>query len=106
MTDYTAEELEIIALIERMRDSRLTASEAAIVLVQAYAIGEPSEPPAFFPGGELDRTEEAVAAEPAHKASGLARSPISRSGAFRACGRHSPIARRSSPYRSASHRRR
>jgi hypothetical protein len=30
MTGYTAEELEIIALIERMQDRRLTAAEAAI----------------------------------------------------------------------------
>jgi hypothetical protein len=60
MTDYTAKELEIIALIELVQDRRLTALEAAIVLVQAYAIGELSEPPAVLPGGELDRTGAAA----------------------------------------------
>jgi hypothetical protein len=44
MTGYTAEELEIVALIERMQDCRLTAAEAAIALAQAFAIGELSEP--------------------------------------------------------------
>jgi len=45
MARHTAEELENIALIERMQDRRLTASEAAIVLAQAFAIGELSETP-------------------------------------------------------------
>jgi hypothetical protein len=43
MGRHTGEELEIIALIERMQDRRLTAAEAAIALAQAYAIGELSE---------------------------------------------------------------
>jgi hypothetical protein len=45
MGRHTGEELEIIALIERMQDRRLTAAEAAIALAQTYAIGELSEPP-------------------------------------------------------------
>jgi hypothetical protein len=44
MGRHTAEELEIIALIERMQDRRLTAAEAAIALVRA-SIGDLSEPP-------------------------------------------------------------
>jgi hypothetical protein len=43
MGRHTGEELEIIALIERMQDRRLTAAEAAIALAQTYAIGELSE---------------------------------------------------------------
>jgi hypothetical protein len=48
MGHHTAEELEIIALIERMQDRRLTAAEAAIALVQA-SIGDLSEPPDDMP---------------------------------------------------------
>jgi hypothetical protein len=41
----TAEEPEIIELTERMQNGRLTASEAALLLLQARAIDELSEPP-------------------------------------------------------------
>ena len=61
MGRHTGEGLEIIALIERMQDRRLTAAEAAIALAQTYAIGELSEPPDNCPpgtwwrrGGKLD----------------------------------------------------
>ena len=53
MGRHTGEELEIIALIERMQDRRLTAAEAAIALAQAYAIGELSEPPDNMPAWDV-----------------------------------------------------
>jgi hypothetical protein len=49
MGRQTVEELEIIALIERMQDRRLTAAEAAIALAQAFALGGLSEPPDDMP---------------------------------------------------------
>ena len=52
MGRHTGEELEIIALIERMQDRRLTAAEAAIALAQD-AIGELSEPPDNMPAWDV-----------------------------------------------------
>jgi hypothetical protein len=54
MGRHTAEELEIIELIQRMQDRRLTAAEAAIALVQAFAIDELSEPPDDMPAWDVD----------------------------------------------------